>query len=73
MDKLFITGVMVSVFGIGMFCGAIMSDIEWYETLTSDVVKCSTMDSVKLCDAKIKFHKAVQEFNNAHASPVTGG
>ncbi len=57
--------MQISIFGIGMFCGALMSDIEWYDTLTNEFVKCSALDSKELCDAKIKFHKAIKEINQS--------
>ncbi len=49
-----------------MFCGALMADIEWYDTLTNDFAKCSMLDTQELCDVKIKFNKAIKEFNNAN-------
>jgi len=48
-----------------MLCGALMSDIEWYDTLTNEFVECSALDSKALCDAKVKFHKAIKEFNQS--------
>ncbi|PCI54389.1 MAG: hypothetical protein COB45_08395 [Gammaproteobacteria bacterium] len=57
--------LQITLFSLGMFCGALMSDIEWYKTLTNEVAKCSVLDTKELCDAKINFNKAIKEFNNA--------
>ncbi|PHR84504.1 MAG: hypothetical protein COA59_06000 [Colwellia sp.] len=65
MNILIAISFQISIFSVGMFCGALMSDIEWYDTLTNEVAKCSVLDTKELCDAKINFNKAIKEFNNA--------
>ncbi len=65
MKILMMIAMQISIFGLGMFCGALMSDIEWYDTLSNEFVECSALDSKKLCDAKKKFHQAIKEFNEA--------
>lgn len=66
MNQLMIVSIQIAVFALGMFCGALMSDIEWYDTLTNDVANCSMLDSETLCDAKIRFNKAIKEFSDAN-------
>ena len=63
MKILMVIAMQISIFGLGMFCGALMSDIEWYDTLTNETATCSALDSKELCDAKIKFNQAIKEFN----------
>jgi len=66
MNILITVGLQITIFSLGMFCGALIADIEWYDTLTNDFAKCSILDTQQLCDAKIKFNKAIKEFNNAN-------
>jgi hypothetical protein len=63
MTKLIMICIVFTLFGLGMFTGALMADHEWYRLLTDETFKCSLLDSSKICKAKVKLQKTAQNLN----------
>lgn len=64
MNKLIVTCFCLTLFSLGMFFGALMSDYEWYRMLTDKSFECSVLDSSKICKAKIDLQQAAQNLND---------
>ena len=64
MTKLIMICIAFTLFSFGMFTGALMADYEWYRLLNDDTFKCSTLDSSKICKAKVKLQNAANNLND---------
>lgn len=66
MNRTVIIALQIPLFILGIVLGTTITDIERNNKSTSDIAKCSSLDTRKLCNAKINLNKAIEELNNAY-------
>jgi len=60
---IFMTGIQITIFSLGMLCGCYLTDYSWSKSIEVKTIKCGAMDTTKTCIAKAKLQFIMKEQN----------